>query len=218
MLQIGTFSLELCGGTHARATGDMGLFKITSEGSVTSGVRRIEAITGLESMHYVHKVKSYVENIAGEMKCAEGDILSKIANLKDANKKLVEQMESLQMRLVNAAIDDILNNAQTLPNGMRAITYQYDVGNIAELERMADRLKEIPQTIAILYAQLEGKIQIICSIHPQSVQKEFPFHAGQLIKKICESCGGKGGGRPDFAKGSCPESTEFYNFVKNVFK
>lgn len=201
MLEIPNFSLELCGGTHVSRTGEIGLFKITSQSSVTSGVRRIEAITGFSALQHFNETKEHIANIASALKCAEMDIQSKIAALKEQNKNLEQAVTSLQSTLVNQRVSEMLKHSQHLKHDVRCIVDQIQIQTLSELEMMADRLKEKPNTICVLASVLDEKIHLICAISQDLIKQHKQLSAGNLIKQMCVVLQGKGGGRADFARG-----------------
>lgn len=201
MLEVPEFSLELCGGTHVKQTGEIGLFKILSQSSVTSGVRRIEAVTGLGALEYTKQLKHHIQTIAGTLKCAEGDIQNKILSMKDQTKHLEQVVEGLQSKLVNDTVSDLLKNSYHLKHNVRCIVTQIEIQTLAELEMLCDRLKEKPDVVVVLAAVFENKVHLISAISKDLVQKNKSLSAGNIIKQICSMLDGKGGGRPDFARG-----------------
>lgn len=201
VLEVSNFSLELCGGTHVSATGDIGLFKIISEGSVTSGVRRIEAITGLNSLDYIRRIKERISETAENLKCAENDVLSKILLLKENLKVSENTIEQLQSKLANYKVDELLKSAQVIGNNVKVVSIIIENSNLKELEMLCDKLKEKGAGICLLSCVADGKAQVVCSISKELLQINKNLLAGNVIKYICELIDGKGGGRPDFAKG-----------------
>lgn len=201
MLEVPQFSLELCGGTHVKQTGEIGLFKITSQSSVTSGVRRIEAVTGFGSLEYLKDMKSQLHQISSLLKCAEGDIQNKITSIKEHNKDLEQTIVTLQSSLANDKVLGLLKNSLHLKHDIRCIVTKVEIQTLSELEMLCDRLKEKPNTITVLAAVLENKIHLIAAISQDIMQKHKNISAGNIIKQLCLMLDGKGGGRPDFARG-----------------
>ncbi len=200
VLEVPGFSLELCGGTHVNATGEIGLFKIISEGSVTSGVRRIEAVTGLNSLEYLKKLKAQIVETAENLKCAENDIQVKIHSLKEGMKNSEHIIEKLQSKLANYKVEELFSAVKIIAD-VKIISKVLEYSNLKEMEILCDKLKEKDSVVSILGCVADGKCQVICSISKNLLAKYKNLSAGNTIKYICEQIDGKGGGRPDFAKG-----------------
>lgn len=204
MLEIPQFSLELCGGTHVKATGEIGLFKITSEGSVTSGVRRIEAVAGLAALDLCKKTKKSVLQTADTLKCAENDIIPKILALKDTQKDLERNLLQLQSQLANSRVDELVKHAQKLTHSVQLIATAEALSSVQEAELLCDRLKQKENTVVALLVTLDGKANVFCAINPNLLKQHKALSAGSIVKTLCEVLEGKGGGRPDFARGGGP--------------
>jgi alanyl-tRNA synthetase len=201
MLEVPGYSLELCGGTHVPATGCIGLFKITAEGSVTSGVRRIEAVTGMNAFDYLKKLKDHIGNSAETAKCSEAELPHKIQIMRDYSKELERRISLLQSRLVNTQISSLLSNANDLGNNIKLISATLDTSDTKEMELLCDRLKEKNGVIAVISSSTDGRAHIMVSIN-QNLLKQFKkLSAGNIVKQLSELVDGKGGGRPDFARG-----------------
>ncbi len=216
MLEISDFSLELCGGTHISSTGNIGLFKIISEGSVTSGVRRIEAVTGFAALQYLKKLKNVIAHAAETAKCAESEISLRIIALRENTKDLEKNIVQLQSRLVNAQISELLSNAKQLKNNARLVVTLSDSSDLKEMELLCDRLKEKPNTIAVIAAIFDNRAHIISAINPEMTKQNKKLSAGNIIKLLSEMVGGKGGGRPDFARGGGTQTSELASALLKV--
>ncbi|WP_338637488.1 alanine--tRNA ligase [Spirobacillus cienkowskii] len=201
MLEVPEFSLELCGGTHVFATGQIGLFKIISEGSVTSGVRRIEGITGFNSLEFCNKLQNQILLTAEAIKCAESEIVNKIHSMKENSKELEKQIHILQSRIVNTQIASLVANAIDLGNNIKLVINLLETNDTKEMELLCDRLKEKPATIAVIAANIENKAHLMVAINPSLIKQYKKLSAGQIVKQLSEIVEGKGGGRPDFARG-----------------
>lgn len=201
VLEVPHFSLELCGGTHVYATGEIGLFKIISEGSVTSGVRRIEGVTGLNSLEYLKKLKTQIMDTAENLKCAENEIQNKIHSWKENLKETENKIIQLQSKLANFKMDELFLSAKLLAEGIKVISHVLQDSNLKEMEMLCDKFKEKGSIICIVGCVIENKAQVMCSISKDILQKNKNLAAGSIIKSICELIDGKGGGRPDFARG-----------------
>lgn len=207
VLEVPGFSLELCGGTHVPQTGTIGLFKITSEGSVTSGVRRIEAITGLGVYNHILKLERQLSLAADEARSSVSDLIPRIAQMRDSFKEQEKTISVLQSKLVNSQISDLLAATKEPVPGVKVITALLDVGDVKELELFADRIKEKHAGVTLVGSNIDGKAVVLAAVNP-ALQKQYKnLGAGNIVKAICEQIDGKGGGRPDFARGggSAPE-------------
>jgi alanyl-tRNA synthetase len=201
VLDIAGFSMELCGGTHVPATGSIGLFRITSEGSVTSGVRRIEAVTGWGVMDNLSALKQQMANASDILKCAEADVLDRVRTLRESLKDTEKQLATVQSRLANSIVDQLVANAAPLAPNTRIVTAQVEVSNAQELELYADRIKEKGIEIVVVGASLEGKAILLSAVKPDVTKAFKNVSAGNIIKQLSEKVDGKGGGRADFARG-----------------
>ncbi|MGY3804228.1 alanine--tRNA ligase [Pigmentibacter ruber] len=201
MLNVPNFSLELCGGTHVSSTGQIGMFKIISEGSVTSGVRRIEAVTGHNTYEYLNKTKEIIHSVTDLLKCSEHDIAQKIISIKDQQKDMEKQIQVLQSRLVNAEISEILESGNDIQGKAKLIVKSFAEIDLKELELLCDRLKEKPNIIAILATKADSRVHFMVGINSNLLKEHKKLSAGQIVKQLSELVDGKGGGRPDFARG-----------------
>ncbi|MEN9811268.1 MAG: hypothetical protein RLZZ488_2835 [Pseudomonadota bacterium] len=201
VLDISGFSMELCGGTHVPATGSIGMFRITSEGSVTSGVRRIEAVTGWGVMDTLAGLKNNIQQAADLLKCAEADVLDRVRTLRDSVKETERQLATVQSRLANSVVEQLVAQATPLAANLRVVAAQVDISNAQELELYADRIKEKGIEVVIVGAALDGKAMLLSAVKPDVTKAHKNISAGNIIKQLSEKVDGKGGGRPDFARG-----------------
>ena len=203
VLQIGQFSVELCGGTHVQSTGEIGLFKILHEGSVTNGVRRIEAVAGFSFLEKYTEIQNYLSQTAKNLKCAEKEILSKIDQLKESNKETEKQIVSLRSRLANEKLNSLLQKAKILRHNISLISeIFYDDVTLDEVLILADKVKENPNKIGVFFVIQKGKGQLLVCVNPEVYKAHPDLSANFILKKIGEKLNGKGGGKPDFARGS----------------
>jgi alanyl-tRNA synthetase len=193
--------MELCGGTHVPATGSIGMFRITSEGSVTSGVRRIEAVTGWGVMDTLAGLKNNIQQAADLLKCAEADVLDRVRTLRDSVKETERQLATVQSRLANSVVEQLVAQATPLAANLRVVAAQVDISNAQELELYADRIKEKGIEVVIVGAALDGKAMLLSAVKPDVTKAHKNISAGNIIKQLSEKVDGKGGGRPDFARG-----------------
>ncbi|ESE40680.1 alanine--tRNA ligase [Shewanella decolorationis] len=207
VVTMGDFSIELCGGTHVGRTGDIGLFKITSEGGIAAGVRRIEAVTGAAAMAYVAQQQAQLEEAAALLK---GDTQSVVAKLKaqlDKMKQLEKDMQQLKDKLAAAASADLAGDAVVV-NGVNVLIKKLEGVEAGALRGLQDELKQkLKSTVILLGVAQEGKVNLIAGVSNDLVGK---VKAGELVAMVAAQVGGKGGGRPDMAQagGSQPENLD----------
>jgi alanyl-tRNA synthetase len=201
VVEVAGYSMELCGGTHVKQTGTIGLFKIVSEGSVTAGVRRIEALTGMNSLSFVSALKKEVSLVASDAGCAEKDIRKRIAAMQDDAKKAERFIGTLESRLVNLQVTDLLGKAREVAPGVNFVAAVSEGASVKELELLTDRLKEKDVGIVVVGAAVDGKAVVIAAVNPALCKARKNLAAGNIVKQVCELVDGKGGGRPDFARG-----------------
>ncbi|ASK70066.1 alanine--tRNA ligase [Shewanella bicestrii] len=207
VVTMGDFSIELCGGTHVGRTGDIGLFKITSEGGIAAGVRRIEAVTGAAAMAYVAQQQAQLEEAAALLK---GDTQSVVAKLKaqlDKMKQLEKDMQQLKDKLAAAASADLAGDAVVV-NGVNVLIKKLEGVEAGALRGLQDELKQkLKSAVILLGVAQEGKVNLIAGVSNDLVGK---VKAGELVAMVAAQVGGKGGGRPDMAQagGSQPENLD----------
>jgi alanyl-tRNA synthetase len=200
------FSVELCGGTHAARTGDIGIFRIVSEQGVASGVRRIEAITGSAALAQVESNEDLLSQAASLVRADNHNLTDKLSALIDQNKKLEKTIADLNRKLATGGVGpDITESAIDL-DGVKLVVSQLDGADPKSLPDVLDQLKnKIGSGIIVLGTVNEGKVGLIVGVTKDLTDR---FHAGELVNHIASQVGGKGGGRPDMARagGSDPDS------------
>ena len=200
------FSVELCGGTHAARTGDIGIFRIVSEQGVASGVRRIEAITGLAALTQVESNEDLLSQAGSLVRADNHNLADKLRALIDQNKKLEKTIADLNRKLATGGVGpDIAESAIDL-GGVKLVVSQLDGADPKSLPDVLDQLKnKIGSGIIVLGTVSEGKVGLIVGVTKDLTDR---FHAGDLVNHIASQVGGKGGGRPDMARagGSDPDS------------
>jgi alanyl-tRNA synthetase len=211
----GAFSQELCGGTHANKSGDIGLFKILSEGGIASGIRRIEAATGQIALDYIHKEQSLIESTAGLLKGAKEDVVSKVEALLKDKKNLEKELESLKAKMASKSVENIDDVVREI-NGVKVISKRVEIENPSQLRDLADKFKtKIGSGVILLGAQSNGKALLISIVTDDLTKK---IKAGDIVKAAAKIVGGGGGGRPDMAQagGTKPENLD--KALESVFK
>ncbi|MBT5686755.1 MAG: alanine--tRNA ligase, partial [Gammaproteobacteria bacterium] len=200
------FSVELCGGTHAARTGDIGIFRIVSEQGVASGVRRIEAITGSAALAQVESNEDLLSQAGSLVRADNHNLADKLRALIDQNKKLEKTIADLNRKLATGGVGpDIAESAIDL-GGVKLVVSQLDGADPKSLPDVLDQLKnKIGSGIIVLGTVSEGKVGLIVGVTKDLTDR---FHAGDLVNHVASQVGGKGGGRPDMARagGSDPDS------------
>jgi alanyl-tRNA synthetase len=197
VLTFGDFSKELCGGTHARATGDIGVLKIVGETGVASGVRRIEALTGAEALARWRAQERALERTAELLRTPVGDLEARVEKLIDERKTLERELESLRAAQRSATSGDIASQAETI-GGVAVLLAKVDGAAGGDLRAMVDEVRERMRSgIVLLAAATEDRVTLALGVTPDLTSR---FKAGDLIREAAAAVGGKGGGRPDFAQ------------------
>ena len=200
VVTTGDFSKELCGGTHCRSTGEIGLCVIVSEGSVASGIRRIEALTGKPAFEYFRRKKSELDEIKGVLKTEIP--LEKIDKLLADVKTMEKEIRKLKTGSSKDNITDAVKNALEI-NGVKVVKIRQDGLSQNELRLLADNIRDrMNSGVIILYSVTEGQAAIVCVVTKDLTDR---FHAGDILKNITKLAGGRGGGKPDMAQGGTKE-------------
>ncbi|MEZ5663341.1 MAG: alanine--tRNA ligase [Burkholderiaceae bacterium] len=195
VLDIGS-SRELCGGTHVQRTGDIGLFKIVSEGGVAAGVRRIEAITGANALAYLQSLESTVAQAAGALKAPTAELTGRIGQTLEQVKALEKEVAALKGKLASSQGDELVGQAVDV-NGIKVLAATLQGADAKTLRDTMDKLKDKLKTAAIVLAAVDGaKVQLAAGVTADSVGK---VKAGELVNFVAQQVGGKGGGKPDMA-------------------
>jgi len=192
------YSMELCGGTHTRGTGEIGLFRLMSEGAIQSGVRRIEAIAGLPAYDAAVEDADRLKTVAGRLNAPLGEIEKKLDALIAQQKQMEKQLKAAQQAQAGGIAKELLAKAQTL-NGTPAIIENLGPVSGDQLQDIADALKGQFPGVILLAGALEGQVALLAAVSREFTAK---FQAGKIIQQIAPIVGGKGGGRPDNARGA----------------
>ena len=207
VLRIGHFSTELCGGTHARRSGDLGLFKLTQETGVASGVRRIEAVTGAEALSWVEAGETLVSKLQERIKGSRDGLVDRLDHLLERNRQLEKELDRLKAKLASASGQDLVAAAIEV-SGVRLIVARVDETDAKGLRELVDQLRQsLGQGVILLGGVSEGKVILIAAVTPDLVGR---VRAGDLVNAVAVQVGGKGGGRPDLAQagGSDPRALD----------
>lgn len=199
VVNIGDWSIELCGGTHVSNTEDIGLFKIVSESGIGAGVRRIEALTGQEAYEAFREEEDLLVQVAQTVKSPQmKDVVSKTEQLQQQLRELQKENEQLSTKLANQQAGDVFKNVKEV-NGTTIITAQVNVKDMNQLRQLADQWKQKNYSDILVLGTAQGeKANLLVAMNPTAVEKGLK--AGDLIKAIAPKVGGGGGGRPDMAQ------------------
>ena len=197
VVEIPGYSKELCGGTHTKRTGDIGIFKIINESGIAAGVRRIEALTGEEALRYINKEEDILEEIGLILKAKKDEIVDKVEKLLRHNKNLEKEVESLQGRFASKQSEDLLDLIKEV-EGINVLSAKVNIDNPKGLRELADKLRcRLTSGIILLAGQKDKDIMLVLVVTKDITNR---FDAGKIIKEIARMVGGSGGGRPDMAQ------------------
>jgi len=197
VLSMSEFSVELCGGTHVKRTGDIGLLKITSESGVAAGVRRIEAVTGADALQYVRNEEENLQTVARSLKSNPDQVVNKVEQLVRQNRELEKELDQLKAKLAASKGDDLQQQVIEV-DGVQVLAASVDGADAKALRETLDRLKDKLGSAVIVLASVEGeKVNLIAGVTKDLTAR---FHAGKLVGELAAQVGGKGGGRPDMAQ------------------
>jgi alanyl-tRNA synthetase len=215
MLTMGD-SIELCGGTHARATGDIGLFKIVSEVGVAAGVRRIQAVTGDGVLAHLREVEDTLARAAHIAKATAAALPEKIEKLLAGEKALQKQIEDLQRKLMSGGggFDALLGQARDVA-GVKVLGVKTDVTDRAQLRELAEKLRDkLGDSVVLVGSEHEGKAQLVLTVARPLIGR---FKAGELIRGVAQIVGGSGGGRPDMAQAGGTEPARLEEAIESLY-
>jgi alanyl-tRNA synthetase len=197
VVKMGDFSMELCGGTHVKRTGDIGLLKIVHESAIAAGVRRIEALTGQGAIQYIRKLEGALKKAANLLKTNPLDLSERMEKLLKQQRDLEKEIESFKGKLAAKDSSDLLSQVKEI-KGIRALAVQVDVTDAKTLRDFGDKLRDRLQSGIVLLGSKSGdKAMLLCLVTKDLTNR---FHAGNIIKEIAPIVGGSGGGRPDMAQ------------------
>lgn len=198
VLKMGDYSTELCGGTHVNRTGDIGLFKITAEGGVSAGVRRIEAVTGQGALDYVDAEEARLAEAADLLGGSAADVVEKIRALGQRQKLLERELEAVKAKVAAGATADLSGQAVEVA-GVKVLAARLEGFDAKALRDAMDRLKQqLGDAVIVLAGAQDGKAALVAGVNGSAMGK---VKAGELLSHIASQIGGKGGGRPDLAQG-----------------
>ncbi len=213
VLKMDDFSIELCGGTHVKRTGDIGLLKVVAEMGVAAGVRRIEAVCGVQALKWINSLDQEMDQVAALVKSGRDDVSSKIKQLVDKNRHLEKELEQLKSKLASSQGDDLANQAIAI-NDIQVLAARLDGADPKGLRDTVDQLKNKLQKAVVILAAVNGdKISLVAGVTKNETTQ---VKAGDLLKSVAEQIGGKGGGRPDMAQGGGNQPENLDTALKSV--
>jgi len=201
VIRIGGFSMELCGGTHVRRTGEIGYFKIISESSVSAGVRRVEAVAGEAAVNFVHELERERWRLAARLKASPAEFEKRLEGVLKQVKELQQEVESLRRQLTRGGLEGLLEKAEEI-NGVKVLAARVEAKDAKTLREMGDFLRDrLGSGVVILATAADGKAQLLAMVTRDLASK---LHAGKIIQELAPLVGGRGGGRPEMAQGGGP--------------
>jgi alanyl-tRNA synthetase len=206
-IRMGDFSLELCGGTHVRRTGDIGLFKIAQESGIAAGVRRIDAVTGRGALAYMRRQLDYLDEAAALLRVQREDVPARTRQALERVRQLEREKEQLQARIASGAGTDLMDQVREV-NGVKVLASRIDGADAKSLRQTIDRYRDkLGHAVVVLGSANEGKYKIVAGV---SKSLSGQVNAGDLVRHLAAVGNGRGGGRPDMAEGGVadPESLD----------
>lgn len=216
LVKMGDYSLELCGGTHLNSTSQAGLIKILGESGVASGVRRIEALTGLSAIEYFNEREKMLNDVAAALKTSPQDSIKKVEALSAQIKDAEKEIEQLRSKLVSGALDGVLANAVDV-KGVKLVAARFDQLDMESLRNTGDTLKnKLGSGVVALATAYGGKVNFIVTATRDVIEKGI--HCGNIIREVARITGGGGGGRPDMAQAGGKDISRIDEALKYAIK
>jgi alanyl-tRNA synthetase len=205
VLRLGEFSVELCGGTHVDRTGDIGVFKVTHEGGVASGVRRIEAVTGKGALEWIEANQQTLHDVAGKLRSTPDQAAARVEQLLQRTRELEKELAAAKQALVTGQAADRTETVEEI-DGIKVMAMRMDGADAKTLRDAVDRFKDKLQSGVVVLGSVEdGKVRLAAGVTKNNTDR---LRAGDLIKPVAEKVGGKGGGRPDFAQAGGTDASQ----------
>ncbi len=213
VVSISDFSKELCGGTHVTRTGDIGIFKVASESSISAGVRRIEAITGEGAARYFHEASDSLHRIAGLLKVAEPELVEQVGRLLEEKRSSDRQIDLLKTKIAQSAARDLESCAKE-KNGAKYLVAQAVDLDRSQMRALADTLRnKLQSAVIVLAATEDGAVSIVSAVTKDLTSR---VQAGKLVGSVAQAVGGKGGGRPDMAEGGGKDASRLAAALRDI--
>ena len=216
VVKMGDFSIELCGGTHVKNTSEIGMFKILQEGGISSGVRRVECITGPAVYKYLNENLAQIDRISKLVKANKSEIEHKIETAQIELKEAQKEIESIKKDKAKSEIDNVLDSKFEIDEGF-GLVYKFENMDVATLRDLADSVKDKLGKAVVVFATInEGKLNFVAAASNEISKK---YNAGNIVREVAKICGGSGGGRPTMATAGASDLTkvdEALDFAKNI--
>ncbi len=197
------FSIELCGGLHVQRTGDIGLLKITSESGIAAGIRRIEAVTGMNAIKNIQQSEQQLSELASQLKVKRPEVAQRVRTMADKQRDLEKQLERLQQKMASAQASNLLDDVQTIAGTPVLISTLSGVDGKSIRTLMDDIKSKLPDSVIVLIGDKDGQLALAASVAKSVTAK---VKAGDIIRHLAGELGGKGGGKPDYAQGGAPKA------------
>lgn len=213
VVSVGDYSLELCGGCHVSRSSEIGLFKIESESGIGAGTRRIEALTGRGAFEWLKAQEETLKEVGALVKANATNVVQKVESVLSDLKEARKENESLQAKLGNSQLDDLMNGAETI-NGVKVIAAKVDAKDNGALRQMIDEVKQqVPEVIAVFGAVNGSKVMLAAGVS-KSLTKTYK--AGDIVNHVATQCDGRGGGRPDMAMAGAKDASKLDEALESV--
>jgi alanyl-tRNA synthetase len=214
VVRIGDFSTELCGGTHLDATGQIGFFKVATEGAVAAGVRRIEAVAGTAAVETVVRQERVLREIGDILKIAPAEAPQRLRKLLDEQRALEKQLAELESKVARSRADELVAAARQV-NGVAVVAGRIDGLDGDGLRAVVDRLRDrLGSGIVLVGGVVDGKVNLVAAVTKDLAKR---FHAGKLVQEVARAVGGSGGGRPDLAQAGGKEPAKLDAALESVY-
>ena len=197
------FSIELCGGLHVQRTGDIGLLKITSESGIAAGIRRIEAVTGMNAIKNIQQSEQQLSELASQLKAKRPDVAQRVRTMVDKQRELEKELERLQQKMASAQAANLLDEVQTIADTPVLISTLSGIDGKSIRTLMDDIKSKLPDSVIVLIGDKNEQLALAASVAKSVTAK---IKAGDIIRHLAGELGGKGGGKPDYAQGGAPKS------------
>ena len=198
------FSIELCGGLHVQRTGDIGVLKITSESGIAAGIRRIEAVTGMNAVKNIQQSEQQLSELASQLKVKRPEVAQRVRTMADKQRDLEKQLERLQQKIASAQAANLLDDVQTIAGTPVLISTLSGVDGKSIRTLMDDIKSKLPDSVIVLIGDKDEQLALAASVAKSVTAK---VKAGDIIRHLAGELGGKGGGKPDYAQGGAPKSS-----------
>ncbi len=214
VVTVPNFSKELCGGTHVRRTGDIGVFKIVSEGSIAAGFRRVEAITGQQALEDFRRAVSELRELATILNTSIEELPHQIQSLVEEHRAAKKNQDALKRRLAQSQVDELVQQVKLVKN-VKVLSVRLEGMDRPEMRSLADSLRQkIGSGVIVLASSANGKVAIVSAVTKDLVSR---LHAGKIVQAVAERVGGTGGGRADLAEAGGKDASQLEEAIKEVY-